>query len=111
MRSGDYAFTNDPSFESTRFTVHINKTGESITSYNAERVYIHGNDDGIRVVFGFMMEAASADVLITNLAGQILYNGTVPTDTPFIYPVNREINMYVVHVVTNGKVTHEKIVR
>jgi hypothetical protein len=111
MRDSEYNFTNDPDFNGNRFTVHINKQGESIASYNAERVYIHGNDDGINVVFGFMKEAASADVLITNLAGQVLFNQTVSTEAPFIFPVREDISMYVVHVVTNGKVTHEKIVR
>jgi hypothetical protein len=110
LRSSAYTFTNDPSFNGNRFTVHINIMGESITSTNASRINIFGNDEGINVVFGFYITAPTANVLITNLAGQIIYRNTVATDVPFVFEVSGSPNMYIVHVTAGNKIEFGKIV-
>ena len=110
LKSNAYIFINDPEFTGNRFTVHINKNGESITSANANRVNIYGTEAGIHVNFGYYIESTTANVLITTLAGQVLYNDTVNTDVPFFFPVNDYVAMYVIHVITGDKVTHEKLV-
>jgi hypothetical protein len=111
LRDDKYTYINDPGFTGVRFTVHINKNGESITSTNASRINIFGDDNGINVVFGFYVSTTSANILISNLAGQIFYSGTVATDQPFVFPVTGPVSMYVVHVTTGDLVEADKIVR
>jgi hypothetical protein len=62
------------------------------------------------VAFGYYITSPQADVLITNLAGQIIYNGTVSTEEPFLFPINDDVAMYVVHVIAGDKISQEKVV-
>ena len=102
---------NDPEFAMNRFTVHINKTGKSVASTKNHHVNIFGNSDGINVTFGYRINEPTAQLTITNLAGQIFYSGTVQTDEPFLYPVNDNVSLYLVHVVTGSNVTYNKVLR
>jgi hypothetical protein len=110
MRNGDYTFTNDLGFTNTRFTVHINKTGATVNNPNTSRLYVYANQESINVVFGYKTTAEKANVLITNLSGQILFNGDVSTESQFVFPVNDDVAMYVVHVLTDQHEIHEKVV-
>lgn len=110
LRKGDYNFVHDPSFSETRFTVHINKTGGQTDVFGQDYTRIYTDDDGISIAF-YNPEATQADVLITNLAGQILYTGTVSTGALFTYPVNAPPAMYIVYITLPNKTTFDKVVR
>jgi hypothetical protein len=55
--------------------------------------------------------SATADIVISNAAGQTLYRGTVSTGGVFVYPTFSNVSLYVVHVQTGLETTHKKIVK
>jgi hypothetical protein len=93
-----------------RFVVHINKFPGNIDVNTWNNVNIYANADGINVAFA-NPDVATAEVTISNLAGQLIYTGTVSTGRVFTYPINEDIALYAVQVVTGTKVTHDKVVK
>ena len=110
LRNGAYNFTHDATMQGNRFVVHINVMPGMIDANTWNNVSIYSNIDGINVAFA-NPDVSTATVLISNLAGQVLYQGTVSTGRVFTYPANDNVALYAIQVVTGKKVTHEKVVR
>jgi hypothetical protein len=112
LRDNSYTFKNDPSFIGNRFTVHIDRTGKKITNTNPGKVNIYGNEEGLNVTFAdFGEKQAIAKVLITNLAGQIYFDGRVSMSEPFVFSVSGVTAMYIVHVTVGTQQEVGKVVK
>ena len=105
-----YSFVHDGAFAGNRFVLHINKFAGNVNPERYNHVSIYGNDDGINVAFA-NPQHSTAEIIISNLAGQTFYQGTVSTGTLFTFPINDDVAMYVVRVVTGERVFYEKIVK
>lgn len=105
-----YTFLHDTRYVGNRFMVHINKVAGNINPDNWDHVVIYGNDEGINVAFA-NPQSTTAEVLISTVAGQLVFSGTVTTGTRFVYPVRDDVAMYVVRVLSGTKVVSDKIVR
>ena len=110
LKANDYTFAHDETFIGSRFTIHINKMSGMFDAGSSHLVNIYGNGDGINVAFA-NPASTRADLVISNLAGQILYEGNVTTGALFTWPVNDDMAVYVVRTVMNGEVYYQKIVR
>ena len=110
LRNGEYTFTHDASMKTNRFVVHINKMPGNIDANSWNNVAIYANADGINVAFA-NPDASTAQVFISTLTGQTLFLGDVSTGHTFTFPINNDIAVYAIQVVTGNKVTHEKVVR
>jgi len=110
LRNGEYTFAHDASMKTNRFVVHINKFAGNIDVNSWNNVNIYTNTDGINVAFANPDES-TASITISNLAGQLIYQGQVSTGRLFTFPINDDMAVYAVQVITGSKVTHEKVVR
>jgi hypothetical protein len=110
MHMGEYTFANDVNYSESRFKLHINKMPIGIPTNTAEFARIFGDQNGLNVAF-LNPTSTTAEVLITNLTGQLLYSGKVSTGSVFTYPVNASPSVYIVRVVSAQEVTTQKIVR
>jgi len=112
LRTTSYTYKNDPSFVGNRFTVHIDRTGKKVVNTNAGNINIYGNADGLNVNFAnFGDKQSLANVMITNLAGQIYFDGRVETDEAFVFPVSGVTCMYIVYVTVGTQTEVGKVVK
>jgi hypothetical protein len=111
MRSEPYVFKNDPNFMSNRFTVHINKKDVPFSNFGSEKIKVFGYDKTIKVTFDDYIQDSQAEVIISNLAGQILFHGRTYTNEAFEWPADEFTSVYVVHVKTASETKRIKIVQ
>jgi hypothetical protein len=112
LRTTTNTYKNDPSFVGNRFTVHIDRTGKKVVNTNPGNINIYGNDDGLNVNFAnFGDKQSLTNVMITNLAGQIYFDGRVETDEAFVFPVSGVKCMYIVYVTVGTQTEVRKVVK
>lgn len=72
MQLGQYAFNNNVNFKVERFVLHFNMSGAPIESVYGPSIKACRTDEGIEVSFT-NIKAKQAEIVITNLAGQLLF--------------------------------------
>lgn len=108
LGAGDYNFTNDLNFRVDRFALHFNKTGENINVIHQEVIGWSGAD-GLILMFN-NMKSTTAEVLVTNLVGQVILTKTVDTREQVILPLKgSEPAIYIVTVTTPEKTMSIKV--
>lgn len=115
LLTNNYSFKHDASYKGARFT--LNFTKKSTTSidelYSQEKMYAHTNEQGINVVYNNNNQAASAVVEIYNIMGQKLFTSNIITggETVTYKPLNTaQANVYIAHIISNGKTKTIKVV-
>ncbi|MGV3598471.1 MAG: T9SS type A sorting domain-containing protein [Bacteroidota bacterium] len=115
LLANNYSFKHDASYKGARFT--LNFTKKSTTSidelYSQEKMYVHTNEQGINVVYNNNNQAANAVVEIYNIMGQKLFTSNIITggETVTYKPLNTaQANVYIAHIISNGKTKTIKVV-
>lgn len=111
----NYSFKHDAAYKGARFT--LNFTKKSTTSvdelFSSEKMYAYTNTNGINVVYNNNNQSAQAVVEIYNIMGQKLFasNSITGGETVTYKPVNTaQTNVYIAHVISNGKTKTIKVV-
>lgn len=115
LLTNDYSFKYDAAYKGARFT--LNFTKKSTTSvdelFSSEKMYAYTNTNGINVVYNNNNQSAQAVVEIYNIMGQKLFtsNSITGGETVTYKPVNTaQANVYIAHVISNGKTKTIKVV-
>lgn len=106
-----YTFKNNVNFQVERFVLHFNKTGDAIQPTDPN-VIAWNVEQGIEVAFSNMV-SESAEIMVTNLMGQVVYTTeAVPTNENHLIPIaNDVVTVYMVTVITQELTVTHKVIR
>ena len=111
ITNNGYSFKNNLEFRMERFVLHFSMKSNPIAQVHPS-VVAWGMSIGIEVAFS-NMRSLEAEILITNMMGQVVYNNkNVSTSESFNIPLaQREPQVYIVTITTPELTTTQKVVR
>jgi hypothetical protein len=107
---GTYTFANNTNYHAQRFVLHFNKNGKTIDVVTPG-ISAWGVPEGIEVSMnGF--KSLTADILVSNLLGQVLYRASnVSTAETYTIAMQNISQVYLITVITPEKTQTIKVVR
>ena len=112
MQLGQYSFNNDVNFKTERFVLHFNMYGAPIESVYGPSTKAWRTEEGIEVSFT-NIKAKQAEIVVTNLAGQLLYvDHKVSTEGNYVIPMDNVVQeLFIVTVKSVELNESHKVVR